>query len=65
MTVALRRQSDGLEVPVIRQDLYAESCVMLLGSQGIIDSLTPDQLRALGQRPDGPAQEVGKNPDNR
>ena len=63
MAVALRRQSDGLEVPVIRHDLYAESCVMLLRGQGLMDSLTPDQLRAFGQMPVGPAQEVGKNPE--
>jgi hypothetical protein len=62
MAIALRRQSDGLEVPVIRHDLYAESCVLLLGSQGIIDSLTPEQLRALGEMPVGPAQEIGQNP---
>ena len=62
MAIALRRQDDGLEVPVIRHDLYAESCVFLLGSQGIIDSLTPEQLRALGELPVGPTQEIGQSP---
>jgi hypothetical protein len=65
MTVALIRASDGLEIPVIQRDLYAESCVMLFGSQGIIDSLTQEQLISFGRMPDGPTQEIGKTPDQR
>jgi hypothetical protein len=63
MTRALRRESDGLEVPVIDRDLYAQSCVSLLRRQGVIDSLTPGELRALGELPDGPTQEIGRTPE--
>jgi hypothetical protein len=62
---ALRLQSDGLEVPVIRDDLYVESCLLLLRRQGVIGSLTADQLRALGEMPAGPSTEIGTNPENR
>lgn len=64
MAVAIRRERDGLEVPVIRVDLYSESCLRLLRRQGVINSLDPEQLRALGQMPDGPSQEIGKNPNS-
>ncbi|MGJ5136870.1 hypothetical protein ACQR1V_02690 [Bradyrhizobium oligotrophicum] len=59
MSRALRRDEGGLEVPVIRNDLYADACLSLLRGRGLIDSLTDEQLRAFGEMPQGPAQEVG------
>lgn len=63
MTRALRRDESGLEVPVIRNDLYANACLSLLRGHGLIDSLTDEQLRAFGEMPEGPAQEIGRNPN--
>lgn len=62
MTRAVRQQNDGLEVPVIQADLYAESCLLLVQRPGVIGTLNLDQIRSLGMMPDGPTLEIGRSP---
>jgi hypothetical protein len=59
MTRALRRDESGLETPIIRDDLYAQSCVALLRRQGVIQTLSQEQLQTLAEMPIGPTQEIG------
>jgi hypothetical protein len=65
MTVQIKtvtRDQSNSETPAIQNDLHAEAVVSLLrGSRGLIGSLSPEQLRALGEMPEGPTQEIGRD----